>query len=176
MHNEAQVVDGKWSVSGGVVRTEEVGYDRLIAIGDLSWKNYEVTVPFTIHSVDPDGYNEISTNPGVGLLLHWVGNTDEPPFVGWQPTTGWRPFGALAWYSYTETGNGNRLQILDDQSQVLAQDLTGRKLLLDTSYYIKVRAETISGGIPAIPAKGLAGWEPGTSSLGSYGEWTSGRP
>jgi hypothetical protein len=171
MHNEAQVVDGKWTVAGdGSVGTVDVGYDRLIAIGDLSWKNYEVTVPFKIHSVDAAGYNPISTNPGVGLLLHWVGNTDEPPFEGWQPTTGWRPFGALAWYSYTEDANGNRLQILDDQSQVLAQDLSGKTLNLETSYMIKVRAETISGGVPEYRLKVWAATNPEPSAWDLIGQ------
>jgi hypothetical protein len=41
----AQVVDGQWSVSPDGVRTASIGYDRLVAIGDQSWKDYEATIP-----------------------------------------------------------------------------------------------------------------------------------
>ena len=45
----AQVVDGSWALDGDSVNIE-FGYDRLLAIGDESWTDYEVTVPITINA------------------------------------------------------------------------------------------------------------------------------
>jgi len=60
----AQIVDGLWSLQPEGIRPVILGYDRLVDIGDLSWSNYEVTVPVTIHGIDPDGYNPPSNAPG----------------------------------------------------------------------------------------------------------------
>lgn len=49
LQDVAQVVDGQWAVQGGVLRPLTLHYDRLVAIGDMSWTDYEVTVPLTIH-------------------------------------------------------------------------------------------------------------------------------
>ena len=49
----AQIVDGVWSLESDGVRTAQLGYDRLLSIGDISWDNYEVTVPVTLHGLDP---------------------------------------------------------------------------------------------------------------------------
>ena len=54
-----QIVDGKWVLGNdtGVgpvnsVRTQQIGYDRLFVIGDISWDNYEVLIPITVHSLE----------------------------------------------------------------------------------------------------------------------------
>ena len=36
-------------------------HDRLLAIGDVSWADYEVVVPFTVHALDPGGPTPAST-------------------------------------------------------------------------------------------------------------------
>ncbi len=87
----AQVVDGKWTITPDGIRTVEPGYDRLIAIGDRTWDNYEVTVPITIHSVS-------STDYGVGVLVRWDGHTDDPVICS-QPKCGWLPLGNIGWIS-----------------------------------------------------------------------------
>jgi hypothetical protein len=95
----AQVVDGKWAVETDSVRPVEIGYDRLVAIGDLSWTDYEVTVPITVHEVDMST-GPVSGNPGLGLLMRWTGHTDSP-ISGWQPKTGWVPFGTIGWWRWS---------------------------------------------------------------------------
>ena len=52
----AQVVDGRWSIVGGELRNDLQNYDRLVAIGDLAWTDYEVTVPVTVREIDPAGF------------------------------------------------------------------------------------------------------------------------
>lgn len=148
LHNQAQVVDGKWEVASGSAHIIEVGYDRLIAIGDLAWRDFEVTVSIRVDEVDPSGYNPTSTYPGVGFIVHWTGHSDVPIF-GWQPKTGWRPYSALAWYAYRPADEGGeRLQILNEYSSILVQDPLNRKLTLGVTYNFKLRVEKPAGQRP----------------------------
>ncbi len=91
----AQVVDGLWTIQDGQVRTvrSAVGYDRLLAIGDSTWQDYEVTVPITFHEFVHD-LNE-GGGPGAGVLLRWRGHVAVDDR---QPRHGWLPIGALGWY------------------------------------------------------------------------------
>lgn len=83
----AHVVDGKWELFGGGLRTAEPGYDRLVAIGDVAWDDYEVLVPITFNG---------GLNGGAGILMRWNGHTDDPT-AGTQPHTGYYPLGAIGW-------------------------------------------------------------------------------
>src|SRR5690606_32589616 len=86
----AQIVDGKWELNSEGVKVVEPGYDRLIAIGDLEWEDYEVTVPVKRHSETQGVYGT-----AVGMALRWTGHyvIDDR-----QPHTWWSPLGALGWY------------------------------------------------------------------------------
>ena len=44
----AQVIDGEWTIDNGTARPTIMEFDRLLGIGDLSWRDYTVTVPITI--------------------------------------------------------------------------------------------------------------------------------
>ena len=70
----AQVVDGLWAINGGRLETVAPGYDRLVAIGDMSWTNYEVTVPVTVLSLNTAGWGSPSNGAGVGLIARWTGH------------------------------------------------------------------------------------------------------
>jgi len=131
----AQVVDGLWTLGNGSVRTVEVGYDRLIDIGDVAWKDYEVTVPITIHSFNPGGFQQPSNGQGIGVLLRWKGH------YAWdssQPRYGYNPKGAIGWYSWSST-RGYRLSILGNSDVLIAEDTSGRKLSFDVRYIFKMR-------------------------------------
>jgi len=125
----AQVVDGLWELTpGGAVRTTIPGYDRLIAMGDMSWDDYEVTVPITLHSAP--------SNLGTGILLRWNGHTDYP-ISGTQPKSGYLPLGAICWY------RSGRLELYGNDGDILAT--SSRTLSLDVAYMFKARVETIPG-------------------------------
>ena len=137
----AQVVDGEWSLQGSAVRNIDVGYDRLLAIGDTTWTDYEVAVPITIHSIDPGGYNPVSGQPAVGIFVRWIGHTDDP-FPGWQPLSGYYPSGALGMYVFNAPENGGeRLEIWQH-----AFDESGGKLSLGVTYIFKMRVESLGEG------------------------------
>ncbi|NIS32601.1 MAG: hypothetical protein GWN07_19390, partial [Actinobacteria bacterium] len=88
----AQIVDGDWLLVRRGARTSDIAYDRLLAIGNRDWKDYEVTIPFEIHGYDPAGFIGPSGNPGFGLIVRWTGHTDSPVACG-QPHCGWLPHG-----------------------------------------------------------------------------------
>ena len=128
INDVVHVVDGDWEITSEGIHTATPGYDRLIAIGDTTWADYEITVPITIHS--------INNNHGVGILLRWMGHTDNPVNCD-QPKCGWLPLGAICWY------RGNRLEIYGNGGSILATQ--GRSLDLETPYMFKARVETNPG-------------------------------
>lgn len=148
----AQIVDGKWDLSSAGVRTLDPGYDRLIAIGDVDWDDYQISVPITIH-------NNLTSSAILGFLMRWTGHTNHP-VPGWQPKSGWIPFGAMGRYSWKSGYIGDRLQIFGNPNVTLAEDFSGRKLSEDISYIFKMRVESI----PAQgPVYALKVWQAGTS-------------
>ncbi|MFC2053688.1 hypothetical protein ACFLV7_05225 [Chloroflexota bacterium] len=117
----AQIVDGKWTITQTGIRTAKPGYDRLVAIGDRTWNDYEVTVPVTIHSIFSESY-------GVGLVVRWDGHTDSPVTCS-QPKCGWEPLGDIGWI--TELG----LKLYYGGRRGFSWDP-------NTEYMLKMRVET----------------------------------
>jgi len=96
----AQVVDGNWQISAGTVGPNVPGYDRLLAIGDMSWRDYEVTVPVTVHSLNT---NDLENSAGVGLIARWRGHFQTG---NEQPAGGWRKLGTLTWFRWNQNQVG----------------------------------------------------------------------
>jgi fibronectin type 3 domain-containing protein len=136
----AQVVDGEWRLEGGELRTAVPGYDRLVAIGDTSWSDYEVTVPVTIHSV------AYQSGAGAGLLMRWTGHTDDP-VPGCQPKAGWNPFGTISWWRWPYAPAA-RLELYGTNTST---DFTP---ILGVRYMLKARVETTAdqGGLYRLKA------------------------
>lgn len=161
----AQVLTGKWDFANGGVRTNQVGYDRMIAIGDMGWRDYEVRVDITIHSVDDIyGFNAPSYGPGVGLLLRWTGHTDEPytdvgqycyqPGIGiLGPKCGYLPYGAIGWIRWqdaTDLTNAS-LQLLINNPLVPIQSNFNPNS--SSVFSFRMRVETLSDGRPKYSLK-----------------------
>ena len=152
----AQVVDGNWILTSTGVRTAEVGYDRLIAIGEVSWADYEIVVPFTVHSIDvPAGYDSPSNGPGVGLLMGWEGHNDIN-VVQTQPKIGWRPIGALGWYRWRNETT-ERLELLGSQGGILQTD-NSQQLQFGLPYVMKMR---VKANVSQGSTYNLKWWEAG---------------
>lgn len=136
----AQVVDGLWAIGPDGVRPLEPGYDRLIAIGDMWWRDYEVTVPVTIHGAEPQ-FSFPSHGAALSLILRWQGHRrwdERQPAVGWWPLGA---SGAVVWVNPTDF----ELRLFGNKD--LPMDLTSapKRLQLNVPYYFKMRAETIPG-------------------------------
>ncbi|RMF79411.1 MAG: hypothetical protein D6744_09150, partial [Planctomycetota bacterium] len=138
-----QVVDGKWTFDASGARPVELGYDRILAVGDISWDTYEVTVPVTVWSIDPNGFQYPSIAPGLGIILRWQGHFDWGTQLGgpWQPIIGWEPYGANVWFDWGQ--NGGELDMSGDQG-LYAPDPTGVFLDPGVTYWFKFRVEAIT--------------------------------
>ncbi|MGB6121723.1 MAG: hypothetical protein WBG80_07445, partial [Bacteroidota bacterium] len=151
LQDSAQVVDGKWSVVSGGARVMEPGYDRMIAIGDTSWGDYEITVEVTVQSIDStaEAFDPISAGPGVGIIMRWEGHTDTPSFTPpiVQPRSGYLPLGALGWYHW-RTGFGsadpNRWELLGD-GLALRNESSAPQLQYGIPYIFKMQVKTVTG-------------------------------
>jgi hypothetical protein len=93
-----QIVDGLWDVRGGCAVPVEIGYDRVLALGDMAWQDYEVRVPVTMYGRAADCYAQPSFGYAVGFVVRWCGHHDQgaDAFCSGQPRYAWYPAGALA--------------------------------------------------------------------------------
>ena len=138
------VVDGKWEITDDGLGTEVPGYDRLVAIGDFNWKNYDVFMKYRINSVVRSGWEYPSGSPGVGLILRWQGHTDFPK-AGWQPRSGWLPLGAITWIRWDEDKQGAQYQILEgNEGTVIVSEDYGRNPQTGDWFMIRAQADTNS--------------------------------
>jgi len=137
----AQIVDGLWTVEGDHIRpvgADAASYDRLVAIGDVSWLDYEVTVPITIHTFF-DSFEK--ADPGVGILVRWNGHGED----AYQPHYA-HPFGGLGWFRKPPELGDYRLSILGNGGVDIATDYGARQLEEEVPYIFKIRVETLPGG------------------------------
>ncbi len=158
IQNLVQVVDGEWALTGGGLRTIQIGYDRAFVFGDIYWENYEFTLSFTVYGFDPDGFNYPSNHPGFGTLVRWQGHTDNPVNCG-QPNCGWLPHGSSFWFDWDSTGGygadiGGSLRY------------TGMDPLdYGVKYFVKMKVETIEdkGNLYSLKM-----WQEGESEPGGW--------
>jgi hypothetical protein len=136
----AQIVDGHWIIDGDAVRPTAFDYDRLLAIGDMSWRDYTVTVPITYFDIDPEGYLPPSDGPGVGVLVRWRGHFDNG--INHGPVDGWSQFGALGWYRWRrDIGSAAQgLQLLSHGGHEMGS--SSSRLAAGTTYYFKMEVES----------------------------------
>jgi hypothetical protein len=134
IQDAVQVIDGHWDLAPGGLRTAQVDYDRVLGLGDISWVDYEVTLPITIHALDPDGYLWPSVSPGFGIQFRWQGHTDTPVVCA-QPHCGWEPAGAGTWY---DLGHDGPL-VMDGVPDASVQ------MNIGDTFYWKMRLETVPG-------------------------------
>jgi hypothetical protein len=142
-----QVVDGLWDFTSNGARVLEWGYDRILAVGDLAWTDYEITVPITVHARDALDLGFPSIGPGIGLVMRWQGHSN---WQGRQPNIGYLPMGASVWYDFS---NNNGTYQLSGDAGPLQFDNTGKKLVLGTTYYWKYRCESQPDGSTFYAAK-----------------------
>lgn len=141
----AQVVDGQWALDNvnSVVRPTVLAYDRLIGIGDLSWKDYTVTVPIKFIGINENGYEFPSNGAAVGVILRWQGHIPSGNITA--PLDGWKRLGTFAFYNWLRTGKDTYTESLGmyrfggKPSQVVTKD---RKLEMNTVYNFKVSVQS----------------------------------
>lgn len=140
----AQIVDGRWLLEADSIRPAFPYYDRLVTLGDVTmWHNYEVVVPITVHSLDPNApYGPPGGAPGAGVIVRWQGHNRRT--VNQQPGIGWDRHGALGWFRWTNGNAGGKL--LMKGNTIVTTDNTGSKqVAFSTTYYYKLRSVTVPG-------------------------------
>ncbi len=137
----AHIVDGLWELTADGIKTKETGYDRTIAIGDLTWPtdDYEVTVPFTLHS-------DFS---GVGFAVGWQGHEGSS-----SPGKEW-PLQALVWIRGSNANPTFNIVtyggLIDWEVTEVTQQLNS--LIINEKYMLKSYSESLNGGMSRFYAK-----------------------
>ena len=74
IQDAAQIADGLWIKEANSIRPAIIGYDRLVTIGNMTWDDYEITVPITLNTpLDPASP---SGGPNFGFGMRWQGHYD----------------------------------------------------------------------------------------------------
>lgn len=141
IQQQAQIVDGRWAIEGGWLRTQEPGYDRLVAIGDMEWRDYEVTTSLILHHFVPTGLRYPSVGGWAGLVLRWQGHQD---WSSDQPRRGWYPLGCIVHYGVRKDIRQEVFRLWGNNCFAIADDESASKLLPGRQYIFKARAETLA--------------------------------
>lgn len=97
LQDAVEVIDGKWKLTANGVRTAVPYYDRQLAFGDNSWKDFELQaeIIFHRHFVDLQGRNRNGppylSHAHTSFNLRWGGHPDD----GWVPRRDWQSLGSL---------------------------------------------------------------------------------
>ena len=137
----AQVIDGRWELTAAGLHCAEIGYDRLVAIGEMTWRDVVVTVPITIHRFTdlPAAYAWPSNGAGCGILLRWQGHSDWHDLM---PRRGYLPFGAIGFYHVAADPEHRELQVYSGADGTLPAVQENRHLEPGNTYIFKMAVET----------------------------------
>ncbi|MCC6580809.1 MAG: hypothetical protein IT440_10240 [Phycisphaeraceae bacterium] len=163
INDVAQVVDGLWRIEKGGVRPVELHYDRIIAVGDMRWTDYQVTVPVTFHGYSdiPVSYHWPSYGQSAGVLLRWREHYD---WGDLWPRRGWNPFGGLAFYGWMRQHQDRRVYIMGGRGGYIATDDSGFGIELGRRYVMKFRVRSRDSGTSQYALKYWPAGEPEPSA------------
>jgi hypothetical protein len=140
IQSQAAIVDGEWTLEPSGLRNTEMGFDRLIAIGDMTWTDYEAVVRLTLNDIEPY-YESPSNRPGLGLIARWGGHTPD----GNQPSWQWWPIGAFSAVRFYENG-GQGVIMYANNGVVHDSGGIGGPVEIGVPYVMRFRVETQPDG------------------------------
>jgi len=156
--DEACVVDGRWHLEAGGVRTDAdaIGYDRLLTAGQgydagSSWPSeVEVLAPITIHD-----YVSTSGRGAIGIGLGWRGHSG-----GEQPALGHK-YEAIAFIRDVDSAPILALYRVDNNGYLdVLQASTPVNVSLGVRYLMRMRSEAVNVDSSLVSVKV---WEDGTT-------------
>jgi regulation of enolase protein 1 (concanavalin A-like superfamily) len=135
-------MEGRWAVSGSTVGPTQFEYDRLLALGDINWTNYEISVPVTMNEIDPvgTGFQFPSNGPVLGFGIRWLGHQGSL-----QPRRDWWPSGAFAWYKIHPNGF-QQFELIGNQSKYIDRAPGSYRFTEGQTFIYKARVETGANG------------------------------
>jgi len=139
IQNAVQVVDGHWELTENGLRVKDKYYDRVLAFGDSSWKNYAVETSVIFHSVSPRSPGPPTFNVcHVAIASRWPGHD----FDKTQPNRKWYPLGATSEFTVSEDLKDCWWRIFDGENFMAKDTLNRRSIHFEKKYNLKHRVET----------------------------------
>jgi hypothetical protein len=134
------LMDGKWRLENGRIRTVEPYYDRVLAFGDSTWENYEVRtdVIFYGHS-RPDPGPPTFGVAHAAIAFRWPGHDIDTN----QPHVKWYPLGATCEFKISADRDSCRWRMLYGGPSKTEDTKRNRIIELGKVYKIAARVETI---------------------------------
>ena len=133
-----QIVDGHWRRVPGGVRTVAPYYDRVIALGDTSWTNYEVTTSVIFHDFTPPRPGPPTFGVShAAIATRWPGHDHDDR----QPHVKWFPVGATAEFRLTNDLDSCRWRVFDGEHLYVEDTTNVRGITLETRYRMKHRVQ-----------------------------------
>lgn len=141
-----QVTDGNWVITEHGLHNLDTYYDRVVAFGDASWKNYEVTTTVTFHDFThpekgPPTYNVSHA----AIASRWPGHSVD----NLQPYRQWYPLGATSEFRLSAGLDSCRWRIFDGPKPnsirfYVEQEVDDfRTIELNKVYGMKHRVQTV---------------------------------
>ena len=134
------LMDGKWRIENGRIRTTEPYYDRVLAFGDSTWENYEVRT-------DVIFYGSSKPEPGpptfgvahAAIAFRWPGHDIDDN----QPHVKWYPLGATCEFQISAGRDSCRWRMLYGSRAKTENTEWNRPVVLGKNYKMAARVETI---------------------------------
>jgi len=141
LQDVVQVVDGHWGLEDTGVRTLQRYYDRVLAIGDTTWKNYQATVRLTVHGFTPSEPGPPTYNvTHFGVAMRWRGHHHD----GRQPSRKWFPLGAQGEFLLKDNLDRCQWRILFDGTQDKPRKYSEKRNSLAIGQAILIKAQVAS--------------------------------
>jgi len=140
----AQVVDGQWTLTSQGVRVVKPYYDRVIALGDLNWTDYEVRTTVTFHGLRMPCAEQGDAGANVihaALAVRWPGHDADDR----QPHIKWFPLGATAEFRVNPSWEGCGWRILGGGA-IVVEAAEKCAIDLEQPYAMKHRVDSIPDG------------------------------
>jgi hypothetical protein len=137
-----EIIDGDWKIMNSGIRTNFMYYDRVLAFGDSSWRNYEVETSVVFHDFTPPAKCPPTYNVShVAIASRWPGHDIDEL----QPNRKWHPLGATSEFRITDDYDSCRWRIFDGENFYEEQTPEQyRQIKVGITYNMKHRVEDIS--------------------------------
>ena len=141
-----QVVDGRWEITKDGLHNLDTYYDRAVALGDRSWKNYQVSTTVIFHDFTPPEKGPPTYNVShAAIASRWPGHDIDDL----QPHRKWFPLGATSEFRLTVGLDSCRWRIFDgpkpetDNFHVEQSPEAFRSIELNKKYGMKHRVQSL---------------------------------
>lgn len=144
IQDAVEIVDGEWEITDSGIRTRNKYYDRILAFGDSTWRNYEIETTVVLHGYNTPEEGAPTYNVAhVAIASRWPGHDAD----SLQPDRKWFPLGATSEFRITSDYDSCRWRIFDGTELYEEQSVDKyRRIEQDVEYRLKHRVEDFLDG------------------------------